>query len=65
MFAYLVIVLFLSSPDERPLVVAAAPSLVACDTRAQELQADLDKREGAAEVQPYVVCYKAQPGTKM
>lgn len=65
MFAYLVIVLFLGAPGERPMVVAPAPSHAACDARAQELQADLDKQEGAAEVRPYVVCYKAQPSTKM
>jgi predicted proteasome-type protease len=65
MFAYLVIVLFLGTPGERPMVVAPAPSLAACDARVQELQADLDKQEGAAEIRPYAVCYKAQISTKM
>ena len=65
MFAYLVIVLFLGAPGERPMVVAPAPTLASCDARVQELQADLDKREGAAEVRPYAVCYKAQISTKM
>jgi hypothetical protein len=65
MFAYLLIVVFLGAPTERPLVMAPAQTLAACDAAAQELQTQLNKEEGSEQLRPTAVCYKAYLSTKM